>query len=194
MSSPHPVWLIHGWAANHHIFDPVYAALPRAFQAAYHAPDLPGHGTTALSTNAFDLSAIAAAYAAQVSEPAHILGWSLGGMVAIKMAAHYPDKVASLCLVDSLPKVMADANYPQGLKRLAFADMVAQFETNYQQSMGQFLGLQMMYAAKETRRQVENLLPTIAAGGTPTGLRAALAALLAADLRQIYHSFAAPLY
>ncbi len=172
----------------------MYAALPRAFQAAYHAPDLPGHGTTALSTNAFDLSAIAAAYAAQVSEPAHILGWSLGGMVAIKMAAHYPDKVASLCLVDSLPKVMADANYPQGLKRLAFADMVAQFETNYQQSMGQFLGLQMMYAAKETRRQVENLLPTIAAGGTPTGLRAALAALLAADLRQIYHSFAAPLY
>ena len=92
MSDSVNVLLLHGWAANHHIFDLLAAGLPECRVAA---PDLPGHGAAG-SDGTFDVAAVADSLAAQLNEPAHLLGWSLGGLVALHMAAHHPEKVRSL--------------------------------------------------------------------------------------------------
>lgn len=140
----------------------------------------------------FDLTAIADDYAAQITEPAHVLGWSLGGMVAVELAARHPDKVATLCLTDSLAKLMASADYPEGLKRESLSGMVTPFTQDYHKYMGQFLALQMMYAPPENRQKLDALLSDICQYGAPTGLQAALTALLQADVRPLLAQIRCP--
>lgn len=183
MISPPEVFLIHGWAANHHIFDALRLLLA-IDPDRWHTPDLPGHGAAAPQPY-FDLNAIADQFAAGISRPVHLVGWSLGGMVALVMAARHPDKVKSLCLTASLAKLHASADYPQGLQHVALEAMIPRFEQNYYKSMRQFLGLQMLYAAPEDRLSEQQLLPALCQYGAPTGLTAALTALQQLDLRPI---------
>ena len=48
-------------------------------------------------------------------------GWSLGGMVALYLAARHPHKVRALCLTASFAKFRAEAGYPEGLSNPALA-------------------------------------------------------------------------
>ena len=74
------VYLIHGWAANRHVFDDLIPRLPAGWDV--RALDLPGHGDAPFA-EPFDIAAVAEAFAGQIDTPAHILGWSLGGLVAL---------------------------------------------------------------------------------------------------------------
>ena len=116
--SSHNVYLIHGWAANGRIFDPLRPLLPAHWQV--HAPDLPGHGTTPLE-GAFDIAAAADQIAAQMPCNSDVLGWSLGGVVALFIAYRHPDKVRHLCLTASFAKFLATPAYPQGVSRSALS-------------------------------------------------------------------------
>ncbi len=66
------VYLIHGWATNHHIFDDLIPRLPADWRI--HAPDLPGHGAAPFD-GTFDVAAAADALAAQIDEPACVSGY-----------------------------------------------------------------------------------------------------------------------
>ncbi|SCG71242.1 alpha/beta fold hydrolase [Micromonospora inositola] len=68
--------------------------------------DLPGHGGSAPLDAPHTLPALAAAVAefldaAGVDRPAHLVGNSLGGAVAMRLAADEPSRAASLALVNS---------------------------------------------------------------------------------------------
>ena len=69
------VYLIHGWAANRHVFDDLIPRLPAGWDV--RALDLPGHGDAPFA-EPFDIAAVAETFAGQIDTPAHILGWSLG--------------------------------------------------------------------------------------------------------------------
>ncbi|MBO9522227.1 MAG: alpha/beta fold hydrolase [Nocardioidaceae bacterium] len=100
-----PVLLLHGiarsledWSAAHDLL----ASNHRVISA-----DLPGFGFTRAFPGRPGLSAFARAMvglldAVGVEEPAHVMGNSLGGGVAMTMAAEHRDRVASLVLVDSV--------------------------------------------------------------------------------------------
>ncbi|MDF7677029.1 pimeloyl-ACP methyl ester esterase BioH [Neisseriaceae bacterium ESL0693] len=184
------VFMIHGWATNHHIFDDLRA---RAGIAAdyWQTPDLPGHGTTPLGQH-FNIEAIAQSFAAQISQPVHLLGWSLGGMIALSIAAHYPEKVQTLCLTASLAKLSASPDYPQGLQHAALQNMVLLFEHNYTKFIQQFLTLQMLYATPEDQQSARKLLPALCQYGTPAGLTTSLHSLQQADLRPLLPSIQVP--
>ena len=118
------VYLIHGWAANRHVFDDLIPRLSADWDI--RALDLPGHGDAPFA-EPFDIAAIAETFAAQIDTPAHILGWSLGGLVALYLAALYPDKIRSLCLTAGFARLTADTDYPEGLANLALGKMVGAF-------------------------------------------------------------------
>lgn len=188
--SASPVVLLHGWAANGRIFDPLRTALPPQFQAVCATPDLPGHGHADFN-GFFDLTAIADQMAASLSAPAHILGWSLGGMVALALAARHPQQVRSLCLTATAAKFGATADYPEGLPRMPLASMVTAFAADYRTALHHFMDVQLLYTP-ERRVFLDKWSRTVADAGAPVALEAALAALEAADWRAVLPAIRCP--
>jgi pimeloyl-ACP methyl ester carboxylesterase len=100
--------LLHGGAQNAHTWDTVAMALGRPLVAF----DLPGHGHADSGEggrldpvgNARD---VATAMRALAPDARAVVGMSLGGATALALAAHAPDLVRSLVLVDITPGVDA---------------------------------------------------------------------------------------
>ena len=96
-----PVLFLHGYGAdlNNWLFNqPAVAA-----NHTTYALDLPGHGGSAKAVGDGTIASLAAAVLAfmQAREiaKAHLIGHSMGGAVALALAAGQPDKVASATLV-----------------------------------------------------------------------------------------------
>ena len=166
------VYLIHGWGANRHVFDDLMPRLPAEW--AVCAPDLPGHGDAPF-VRPFDIAAAADGIAAQIDAPADILGWSLGGLVALYLAARHPGKVRSLCLTASFARLTADEDYPEGLAAPALGKMVGAFRTDYAKHIKQFLQLQLLHT-HDADGIIGRILPDLARCGTPSALQEALEA------------------
>lgn len=100
-----PILLIHGIARALEDWAPAHDLLAQRHRVI--SADLPGFGFTRRGTTRPSLAAFAEAMfgvldAADVSEPAYVMGNSLGGGVAMTMAVARPDRVAGLVLVNSV--------------------------------------------------------------------------------------------
>jgi len=100
-----PLMLLHGFLGRGDDWAPVCAHLSHA--CACLTPDLPGHGRTALRPGPQSYTTWAAALAAMLDAqrlPQVVLvGYSLGGRVALAFAARYPQRVKALLLVSAHP-------------------------------------------------------------------------------------------
>ena len=101
-----PLVLLHGWAMHGGVFAPLVARLADRFEL--HIVDLPGHGRSRDSTVPLAPAAVVEAIAARVPV-APWLGWSLGGMFALRAAATLPARVPGLVMVCSAPRFVRDA-------------------------------------------------------------------------------------
>ncbi|GHD73693.1 pimeloyl-[acyl-carrier protein] methyl ester esterase [Luteimonas padinae] len=101
-----PLVLLHGWAMHGGVFAPLVARLADRFEL--HVVDLPGHGRSRDSAVALEPDAVVDAIAARVPV-APWLGWSLGGMFALRAAATRPARVPALVMVCSAPRFVRDA-------------------------------------------------------------------------------------
>jgi pyruvate dehydrogenase E2 component (dihydrolipoamide acetyltransferase) len=96
-----PVVFIHGFGGdlNNWLFNQEVLAENHAT----YAIDLPGHGGSGKEVGAGDLGAMTAAVAGWMAamkiDRAHLVGHSLGGAIALQLAATQPDKVASATLI-----------------------------------------------------------------------------------------------
>jgi pimeloyl-ACP methyl ester carboxylesterase len=105
-SSAPEVVLIHGGGQNAHTWDTVVLALQRPLVAI----DLPGHGHSdwrddhdySPVTNA---PAVAAAMRGLAPDARLLVGMSLGGVTAIRVATEHPELVRRLAIVDVTPGV-----------------------------------------------------------------------------------------
>jgi pimeloyl-ACP methyl ester carboxylesterase len=105
--TPAELVLLHGGAQNAHTWDTVALALGRPLVAV----DLPGHGhsdgpAAGVESGPEVLAAdVAVAIRALAPDAAMVVGMSLGGLTAIALAAHAPELVHKLALVDITPGV-----------------------------------------------------------------------------------------
>jgi pimeloyl-ACP methyl ester carboxylesterase len=107
------VVLLHGGAQNAHTWDTVALALGRPLIAA----DLPGHGRSSWRADrdywpARNAEAVAAAVDALAPRARAVVGMSLGGLTAIRLAAAHPHLVRRLVVVDVTPGVTAEKSAP----------------------------------------------------------------------------------
>lgn len=97
-----PVLLLHGLGGDHSVWNGVVPGLAEHFRVL--APDLRGHGRSALpdgSTLSFaelegDLAQLLDRLGAS---PAHVVGLSAGGFLALQMAVDHPERLRSLTVV-----------------------------------------------------------------------------------------------
>ena len=105
-----PVFFVHGNTSSSRFFEETLATLPP--EASYWgiAPDLRGFGgsetkpvdaTRGLGDFSRDLYALASALGLR-DRVVHLVGWSIGGMVAMRYTMDHPHTVASLTLVNPM--------------------------------------------------------------------------------------------
>lgn len=89
--------LLHGYVGEAASWQAVADALQDAYEIL--APDLPGHGGTDAPGPGWSLARAASAIAAQLPPRFDLVGYSLGGRLALHLAAACPERVRRLILV-----------------------------------------------------------------------------------------------
>ena len=111
--SGRPLILLHGGLMSSETFGPVLPQLLERHQVI--APDLQGHGRTADIDRPLDVRLMADDIAALIDhlelDKPDVVGYSLGGGVALQTAVKYPTKVRRLVMVSA--NLRPDAIYPE---------------------------------------------------------------------------------
>ena len=94
--------LLHGWGLHGGIWQETIDDFKEKWTVT--AVDLPGHGNSDMCLYDYTLQNIAAEVAEKLPQPAVLLGWSLGGMIAMQIAAEYPERITKLiCQLSQQP-------------------------------------------------------------------------------------------
>lgn len=108
-----PVVLLHPLGVDHRFWAPIRAALPAGLGPVV-APDLLGHGTASLPAPGDGVEEYADAVEEMIAPrgPVHLVGVSLGGLIAQVLAARSPELVDRLVLADTV------AVYPEEMRAM----------------------------------------------------------------------------
>ena len=179
-----PLVLLHGWAMHSGIWGPVVAHFAHRFRV--HAVDLPGHGHSApIAPCTLDaiVAAVDASLAAE-ARPLTLLGWSLGGLVAMRWAQSQPARIDRLALVCTSPKFVAGDGWPHAMPAEAIARFGDELHVAWKLTVQRFLALQV-HNSEHGRATLAAMREQLWARGEPTrsALSAVLDVLAATDLR-----------
>ncbi|GIK85684.1 MAG: pimeloyl-[acyl-carrier protein] methyl ester esterase [Betaproteobacteria bacterium] len=188
-----PLVLLHGWALHAGLFAPIVPALARAHRV--HAVDLPGHGRSP-PPPAWTLPAVVDALEstfADAPSSVDVLGWSLGGLVALAWAHAAPRRVARLVLVGTTPRFTASADWPHAMDPRTLHRFADELRVAYRATLQRFVTLQVQ-GSEAGRTTLAALREALFDRGTPdpSVLAHALAALADADVRALLPAIAQP--
>lgn len=180
--------LLHGWGLNGAVFETLARQLEAGFEV--RCLDLPGHGQSgadvAVLEHGIDALAakLAADLAAEARGPLQLLGWSLGGMAALAMAARDPQSIARLTLVATTPCFVARDDWTHGMAPAVLENFATQLRADYRRTVHEFLELQVRGSAQAagTLQQLQQSLDA-QGSATPRALAAGLELLRSVDLR-----------
>ena len=179
--------LLHGWASSREIWRPLLAKLrPWADITLF---DLPACATEIAADGAIELADVLGAVLAAGPDRAVYLGWSLGGQLALELAARFPERVVALVTVCSNPRFVADGAWP-GMPARTFARFRAGFAADSVASLRRFRSLQAQGA--EQPRELLRQLPPDTAGPPQTALLRGLEWLGQFDQRQLLPGLGLP--
>lgn len=158
--------LLHGWGLNVRVWDGLAATLCDRFRII--AVDLPGHGRSSWLPQRSSLQEQAAQVretVAGIASDYSLLGWSLGGQIALQLAATQPGASAQrdtaaqpvaaapsastaavvnhLVLIATTPRFTAGRDWPYGAPAERLAAQAAGLQTDYRRTVGDFLELQV---------------------------------------------------
>ena len=173
--------LLHGWGMNSAVWQPIIKRLGKHF--TLHLVDLPGMGLSR-PTEPYHLHILADKIAEMLPANADIAGWSLGGLVAMRIALDKPDLVRRLVLISATPCFVNNSDWNAGISADIFQKFAQNVDADYHHTLTQFLTLQCM-GAKDARATVKLLRKKFAERPAPTSqtLQRALDILLETDLR-----------
>ena len=144
--------LLHGWGLNLRVWDGLAAALRDRFRII--AVDLPGHGRSAWLPERSSLEEQAAQVRETIAEIASeysLLGWSLGGQLALRLAAARRPLLAAtvhrLVLIAATPRLLAGPDWPHGAPPERLTMQAAGLRTDYRRTVSDFLELQVRGSA-----------------------------------------------
>jgi pimeloyl-[acyl-carrier protein] methyl ester esterase len=174
------VVLLHGWGSSARVWDDLAGRL--APRLRVHVPDLPGYGA-APACAPYALEAMADSMARRAPRRCHVVGWSLGGEVALTWALRVPRQVQSLALIGATPCFASRPGWPCATTPAVLLEFGKLLAADRAGTLGRFIGVQSRGDAR--KRRVADALQQSSADGAADGvLEAGLRVLLNADLRR----------
>jgi len=186
-----PLVLVHGWASDSR----VWQLLRDLLSERYHllTLDLPGFGDSPV-TEYYDKQQLLELMGAVLPERFLLLGWALGGMLAVEFAARFPGRVCALITVGSNASFVQRPDWPSAMEQTTFDNFCQLFETNPALCLKRFNGLQVK-GERDERRVLTTLrqqLPATPEIAQLQNWRQALALLGELDQRQLIASLDVP--
>jgi pimeloyl-ACP methyl ester carboxylesterase len=180
-----PLGLIHGVGANRGVWHQVLVSV--AADALVLALDMPGFGDSRPAGPGFDLDVVgdqvARAVLARAGGPFHLVGHSLGGALAVRIAARHPDRVRSLVLMAPAGFAPRNATLAGALGRGSAAFLAARRLARPLAGNGTARRLLLWGAVADgARLSADDAVLMIGASATATRVRQAVEAVVAADL------------
>lgn len=174
--------LLHGWGLNSSIWDGIARELNNRYRL--HRIDLPGHGHSEWNAEFARLDDFARAVAPHIPRNATVLGWSLGGLLALRLAALTGDRIARLVLVSTTPRFVGSSDWKPGMAPAVLANFGTRLRDDYRATVQEFLALQVRGEERELA-SLRELRQRLNAGGLPqpAALEAGLEILRTTDLR-----------
>ncbi len=176
-----PMVLLHGWGTHARVWSAIAERLAPRYRL--YLVDLPGHGARLWSATS-DFIHVTRLVADALPGPAHWVGWSLGGILALEAAAALPGAVSALTAVCASPRFVQTPDWPGALSSAVLQSFARDLEQDLPRTLSRFLLLQTLGtqrgtdAARTLRRHLrEGPLPDRRA------LAAGLAYLQQVDLR-----------
>jgi len=158
--------IISGWAHTARDLEPAAERLAAAFDVtclspadvAAHMPHAGANGTSPYAAGLIELLRNQPA-------PTWLLGWSMGGLIALEAALANPAKVAGIIFVSSTARFCSDENYPQGIPERDVRAMAAAVRRD------PIATLSLFYSEVHAPAEPDpDTLATLARDATATGL------------------------
>jgi len=173
--------LLHGWGMNSKVWAPLLERLTPYFEII--CVDLPGHGESDYA-NSWNLDDLVEELAGKLPEKFHLLGWSLGGMVALKFNELYPERVDKLIMLAASAKFTQAENW-QNAQPVSILDaFINSLQKSPEMTVKRFLLLQTR--GMENPKVINKWMKTFIAESSlpcPKSLESGLNILATADLR-----------
>ena len=131
--------LIHGWGVDSRIWKGLAARLPVHWRII--TLDLPGYGTSVISNPPAEIHIIADMLIPLIPRNAVLMGWSLGGMVAIKIARLLGGDINTLILLASTPCFVKKKDWLHGIEPELIRTMADRLFDNTDRVLQEFIAL-----------------------------------------------------
>jgi pimeloyl-[acyl-carrier protein] methyl ester esterase len=177
------------------VFSEVAEQLSHQYQVL--CPDLPGHGGSdpvpATSLSAFAEVITRWTRALNLASAA-LLGWSLGGQVAIQLALEKKLPLQRLLLVATTPRFCQTEGWSQALPVTQIKALDRNLERTFEKTMGDFFSLQFVgeNISKQRYRQILQFAVRTSPLPQSSSARQLLQVLANSDQRQNLHSIELP--
>lgn len=157
-----PIVMLHGWAMHTGVWRDFAQALAEQQQVV--CLDLPGHGLSE-SISPYNLESVVDAIYTELPAQASVLvGWSLGGNIALRLAERYPQRIKAIVLIASNPHFVKTGSWP-GLNLKVLKQFVQEMQNNSTSTLLRFLSVQVRGCAdaklflKKIKRAMQECAP-----------------------------------
>ncbi len=131
--------LLHGWACDSRTWEPLLTGLEALAEVS--TIDLSDFDPQAVDLSESALDTLVDQIAEQLPSRCVLLGWSLGGMLAVKIAARHAEKVSSLITLASNVCFTARGQWGSAMEPEVFQQFFAACEKNEAQTLKRFCAL-----------------------------------------------------
>jgi len=183
--------LLHGWGLHAGVWDLLLPKLSAQFRVT--RLDLPGHGRSRGLPMPDSLEALAQQVMATLPPRAVLLGWSLGGLVALRMALDAPQRIRGLVLANTTPRFVTAPDWRPALPPEFLQEFADGLAKDYPETLRRFLSLQAQ-GDEAARACLRRLRESLFAHGEPdtASLAVGLELLRRCDLRSELHALRLP--
>jgi len=190
-----PVVLIHGWCMSSAVWKYQFDDLDAS---RVIAPDLRGHGLSRGTSGFLDFESFANDLVdlCELLDLEHVVlvGWSMGGQIALQAYSQLSGRLAGMVLVSATPCFTTVEGYPYGLSATESRGMRLKVERNLQRALEGFYSRLFVEGELENHPfagDIKQLLSSVTLPDTAAVLDA-LDALARTDMRPILDSIATP--